>query len=477
MSHLDTDGARAISEAPPPLTRAALSLAVLLPLVDADVLLGWRWAGALATPLLIVYFVCCWPRIMVTAKALLLLCCALGLLVLLRPSGGDTLLAALSRMTFFPAFVAALALLRAAADASATVERAGRLLVNQPPSRRYAALTAGGHIFGILLNIGGLALLLDMTKRANTLDAAFGEVRVVELREKRMTLAVLRGFSSIAFWSPLGLALNLLLACMPDVAWADVAPYGFAAAVLFMALGLVFDLLENPRATRPRAARADPGGAWAVAALVAHIAALSGLALAAEFLTHFSFQAILINLVPLYAVAWLIGSALRQRRAPLCHAARTLRDKGVARWSNYANEIAIFAASGLLGVILADLAPRAALESAIVSLDAPAGVFAAGLSLAVVGAGLLGINPMISASILAATLSSITVPGLSEANILLALAGGWACIIGFGPLMSSLVMASAVIGRPPALVGLKWNGRFVPAAILLWCLALLLVRI
>lgn len=463
--------------APPQLTAAALSLGVLLPLVDADMLLGWRWAGAIATPFLMVYFACCWRRIMVTAKALLILCGALGLMVLTRPNGVDTLLAALSRMTFFPAFVAALALLRAAADTSATVERAGKLLVNQPPSRRYAALTAGGHIFGILLNIGGLALLLDMTRRANTLDSAFGDPRVVELREKRMTMAVLRGFSSIAFWSPLGLALNLLLACMPGVAWADVAPYGLAAALAFMALGLLFDLVESPRPTRPRAAPSDPGGIWAVAALVGHIAALSGLALAAEYLTHFSFQAILINLVPLYAVAWLLGSALKTGAASVPHAARTLRDKGVARWPNYANEIAIFAASGLLGVILADLAPRDALEAAIVAMSAPAGIFAAGLSLAVVGAGLLGVNPMISTSILAATLSSIAVPGLSQGNILLALAGGWACIIGLGPLMSSLVMASAVIGRPPSLVGFKWNGRFVLAAVVLWSIALLVIRI
>ncbi|MEW6256139.1 MAG: hypothetical protein AB1592_09290 [Pseudomonadota bacterium] len=475
---MDTDGAPPKAPAAsPPLTLAALSLGVLLPLVDADVLMGWRWAGTVATPFLVLYFACCWRRIMLTAKALLVLCVALGLIVLTRPHGADTLLAALSRMTFFPAFVAALALLRAAADMSTTVERAGRLLVNQPPSRRYAALTAGGHIFGILLNIGGLALLLDMTKRANTLDAAFGETRVVDLREKRMTLAVLRGFSSIAFWSPLGLALNLLLACMPEVAWADVAPYGFAAALAFMTLGLVFDLVENPRPTRPRSVVHDPGGARAVAALVGHIAALSGLALAAEYLTHFSFQAILINLVPLYAVAWLIGSALKRGGAPVPHAMRTLRDKGIARWPTYANEIAIFAASGLLGVILADLAPRAALENAIVAMAAPAGTFAAGLSLCVVVAGLLGINPMISASILAATLSSISVPGLSQANILLALAGGWACIIGFGPLMSSLVMASAVIGRRPALVGMTWNGRFVIAAVVLWSCALLIVRI
>ncbi len=181
--------------------------------------------------------------------------------------------------------------------------------------------------------------------------------------------------------------------------------------------------------------------------------------------------------MPLYAVGWLVGSAMKRRVAPLPHAGRALLERGVARWPNYANEIAIFAASGLLGVILSDLAPRDTLEAAIAAAAAPAGVFAAGLSLTVFLAGLLGVNPMISASILAATLSTIAVPGLSQANIILALAGGWACIIGLAPLMSSLVMAASVIGRPPSLVGLRWNGRFVVAALILWTLALLVIRI
>lgn len=462
-----------VSSLPP----AALCLGVVLVLVDVQMLLGWRWGGVIATPFLVYYFAACWGRIMLTAKLLLLLCVALGASTLLKPHGLDTLIEALGRMTFFPAFVAALALLRAAADASRTVAAAGRLLVSQTPSRRYAALTLGGHIFGILLNIGGLALLLDMTKRANTLEAGFGSAHVVAIRERRMTLAVMRGFAAIAFWSPLGLALNLLLASMPDVTWAEVAPYGFLAALVFMVLGFVFDRIENPPQQRLPAPAPVANGMGAVAAMVGHIAALSGLALAAEELTHWSFQAILVNLVPLYAGCWLIGSGLKQGEPPLRFALTALRDKGIARWPNFANEIAIFAASGLVGVVFADLAPREALQAAVSGIAWPAGVCAGLLALTVFVLGFLGVNPMISASILAATFSTITVPGLSHANIVLALAGGWACIIGIGPLMSSLVMAASVIGRRAAEVGLKWNGRFTVAAIALWVAALLVVRI
>lgn len=456
---------------------AALCLGLMLPLVDLDLLGGWRWGGVLATPFLIIYLGLCWPRIMLTAKLLLLLCVGLCVVVLLRPGGTDTLVTALGRTAFLPVFVAALGLLRAAADSSGTVARAGRVLVSQPPSRRYAALTVGGQIFGVLLNIGGLALLLDMTRRANTLEAAYGEPQVVALREKRMTLAILRGFSTMPAWSPLGLALNLLIAFMPDVAWMDVAPAGFLAAFCFMALGFVFDRLENPPARRPPVKLEGPGGGWAVVAMIGHITLLCGLAFGAELATSWPFQAVLINLIPLYAVGWLLVSGRKQPAGPLAHAGRILRQDGLAKWPTYANEISIFAASGLMGVILSDLAPREALQALVSSLELPAGVFAAGLAATVVGLGFIGIHPMITAAILAGTFASITVPGLSHANIVFALASGWVCIAGIGPLMSSLVLAAAVLGRRPTDLGLKWNGRFSAVAIGLWLVALLFIRI
>lgn len=462
--------------APSPIPLAALCLLGLAPVVDAQVLFDWPWAPWLAVPLLGGYFALCWGRIMTVAKILLLGCVALAGVVLARDGGGALLAKAIGRMSFFPVFVAMLALLRAAAGASDTTARAGALLVRQPPSRRYLALTVGGHIFGILLNIGGLALLLDMTKRANTLEAGFGEARIVAMRERRMTLAVMRGFACIAMWSPLGLALNLLLASMPDLAWLDVAPYGLAGAIVFMALGFVFDRLEFPRPTRPRSESDDPGGISALLTLVGHIGALSGLAMVAEVLTDRPFQAILINLVPLYAVGWLLTNAILRRQGRI--AAFTLghlREGGLVRWPHFANEISVFAASGFLGVVLATLAPREALQAAFAAAALPPGVVAAGLTGGIVVLGFVGLNPMISASILAATLASIEVPGLSHAHAVLALAAGWTCVIGVAPLMSSLVMTATLIGRRPLEVGLIWNGRFTIAAVVVAMVAVLFV--
>lgn len=450
----------------------------MVPLVDATMVLGWDWGALLATAPAALFFVLCWRTMSLNGKVLLVICLAAGIATAFAAQGAAILTQAAARLTFFPVFIAMLALLRAAADASHTPAAAGALLVRQPPSRRYAALSLGGHIFGILLNIGGLALLLDMTRRANTLEAGYGDPRVVELRRRRMTLAVMRGFSCIALWSPLGLALNLLLACVPGLSWLEVAPYGIVAALGFMTLGFLFDRLEYPAATRPYVPQADRHGRIALMKMVGHIAALSMLMLLAELASGLPFQAILINVVPVYALLWLLVNGVRRRLgSPFAFAGQKLRDGGLKRWPEQVNEMTIFAASGFLGVILAAFAPREALQLAITSMALPPGLFAAMLAMTVVVLGFVGINPMISASILASTLSSIAIPGLSHANMVLALAGGWTCVIGVAPLMSSLVLTAGIIGRKSAEVGLIWNGRYSLAGVVLWLLALLVVRV
>jgi hypothetical protein len=49
------------------------------------------------------------------------------------------------------------------AQHDAAFAAAGGFLASQPPSRRYVSLGIGGNLFGVLLNLGGLGLLTEMT--------------------------------------------------------------------------------------------------------------------------------------------------------------------------------------------------------------------------------------------------------------------------------------------------------------------------
>ncbi|WP_444677669.1 hypothetical protein [Halomonas sp. E19] len=88
----------------------------------------------------------------------------------------------------------ALGLLRLPAYRSRLVRRCGTAMLLQPPTRRYPILSAGSALFGIILNIGVLNLFAGMIEKSNTLAAAQGRAWVRQARQRRMMLALLRGF-------------------------------------------------------------------------------------------------------------------------------------------------------------------------------------------------------------------------------------------------------------------------------------------
>jgi hypothetical protein len=444
-----------------PLPVASLFLSLVICLTFIDVFTGWRPAAFIATPFLAAYFVWGWHRIILNGRILLLACVAIAAVAATRPAAIEILSAGASRMIYLPAFVALLGLLRAAASASAMIAVAGRHLVNQPPRLRYLALSFGGHFFGILLNIGGLALLVEMVRDANTLEAAGGNAEIVAWRERRMTVAALRGFAAMPFWSPLGVSFNLMLVSIPGLTWWQAGPAGIVCAAAFIGLGWVFDQFQRPKGLRARPLVKEPGGAKAVAAVVAHVAAVTILTWVVEVALKLPFQTALLVAVPAYAFGWALGLRIAQADpAPLRSSTAIMMQKGVAAFPSYANEIAVFAASGFLGSVLVALVPREVLQALFLSFTVPAGILAGLLCVAVAVLGFLGLNPMIAATILASAVASADVPGLPKPAILLAIAAGWACTVVFAPMNSALVMTSALVGRRPWKLAVEWNGLF-----------------
>jgi hypothetical protein len=448
------------------LPRESLFLSAMIVCSLVDVFTGWRPAAFIAVPFLSGYFALLWSKIIVNGRILLMCCGAVAAIAAFQQDAAAILGAGSSRMIYLPAFVAMLSFLRAAAGASPIIASAARHLVNQPPPRRYIALSFGGHFFGILLNIGGLALLVEMLRDANTLEAAGGDADIVAWRQRRMTVAVLRGFAAITFWSPLGVSFNLLLVSIPGLTWGQAAPIGLACAASFIGLGWVFDQFQRPKGLRAPPVGPEPGGAGAVATMIAHVAAVSALTWAVEALLRLSFQTALLLAIPAYAFAWAFAAQLSQGRdEPLKSSAALMIDRGVASFPAYANEIAVFAASGFLGAALVALVPREVLQAMFHSLPVAPGVLAGMLVLAVAAFGFLGLNPMIGATILASAVSSAEVPGLPKTAIALAIAAGWACTVVASPMNSALVMTSMLIQRRPWTLAIGWNGPFAIAAL------------
>lgn len=369
---------------------------------------------------------------------------------------------AMDRMLFLSALIAILGTLRAAAAQAREVDQAGLYLTRQPTSRRYLAMTFGGQLFGVLINFGGLAVLLDVAKRASQTEQTLRlppEAR--EARLKRMTLAVIRGFSLIALWSPFGFATNAILLAIPTLAYTDFGPIGFAMSFLLVAIGWGLDRWEGGRFRRmglpsPR----PPPGSWIGAVvMLAHVIALGACVFVLQDVTALSFQQALIVVVPCYAIFW---SAVAARDDPggssggVVRAARAT----VTRLSELGPEVGVFASAGFLPVLMIALVPVDDLGVAIAELNLAPQLLAPCLGLCVVAFAMVGMNPIITASLLGAAVSQMALPGLSEAAIALAIMGGWAAAIGLSPFITTIGISSSIVGRSPVRIGLVWNGVY-----------------
>lgn len=396
-----------------------------------------------------------------------------GALIMALQRGIPTpvLLLAAERALFLAALIAVLGTLRSAASVAPEVARAGLFLTSQPASRRYVALASGGHLFGVLINFGGLALLLDLAMRSMNSPATHDlppEIR--EARLRRMSLAIIRGFGLISLWSPFGFATNAILITLPGISYFQFGPIGFAMSFVFLALGWLFDRLQGRRyRLLGLPAPSPPPGAWAGAvALLGHILALGTGVVVVHEVTTLSFQQALILVVPAYSLGWAAASGGRSGSGVL----RALREAGGATWgrlSAMGPEIGVFASAGFLPVLLLALVPLEPLRAAISGLGMGAVPLALSLAGSIVVLAFVGINPIVAASVLGAIAVQLAVPGLSQTAIALAITGGWTAVIGLSPFITTIIITASITGRSVWQVGPVWNGAYSGGVLLIWC--------
>lgn len=288
-----------------------------------------------------------------------------------------------------------------------------------------------------------------------------------------MTTATLRGFSLIPLWSPFGLGMNALLLSMPGLAYWDVAPGGIVAAVLFFGWGWLLDWLAAPRGLIFPQTRAvpDPSNRWAVARLIQHILLLGGMVLAIHHAISVSFQSALLLSIPAYSLVWAVGNG---RHAPggSVPAIRRTIGTAIARLPSAAAEIGIFASAGLLSVLALEVLPIDLAQQFVADAISAPWQMVVLLNLSMFGLATVGVNPIISASVMGSLVAQLHVPGLSNTAAALCLAGTWSCVMGFTPLMTTVAYAGALIERSPRIVGLTWNGIYCLSTIIWWTIGM-----
>ena len=130
-----------------------------------------------------------------------------------------------------------------------------------------------------------------------------------------------------------------------------------------------------------------------------------------------------------------------------------------------ANEIVVLGAAGYLGHVCVGLVDTQQLAPLLAVLD-PLGTLNAVLAmLMVVGLAQIGVNPIVTVTLLVGLLPTMGIEGLTPELIGASLMVGWALALMSSPMTASMLILSRFTGVPATRIGYRWNGRFLVAAI------------
>ena len=448
------------------------SLAGLLP--------GLGWVGDLAGLALLGFLLLEFSRQRAYARAVLIGFSAAGLagIALAHRAGTDAVglfLAGWRRGAEYAAFYFALSALRDAAETSRLVRACGRHLVAQPPGRRYAALAAGGHLFGIILSYGAIDLLGAMVTRAAT-DAA-----AAPMRARRMLMAVFRGFCVMNCWSPLNVMTAVVATAVPAAPMRLLLPAGFVVAMAMLALGWAEDRLLWRRRPEPAPAAA-PAGGWAIhLRLVALVGLVMALAEAAGALLGIGLVSAVTLAVPAVALAWVgvqargaarlgapggpMGRPMGRLGVPLPALLVRRARRFVARAPVFRAEATVLGASGFMGVALGGALSGAGLAPWLGALPPLAIPLAVPPLLMLTGQ--VGLNPIAVVALIGAAIPAPAALGVPPAVLAFACMLGWGLAVGVTPMSASAITTARWLRVSPWRVSTVWNAGYAAVSLLL----------
>ena len=370
------------------------------------------------------------------------------------------LLEAVGRFTFFATFVTALSLLRLPAFRSRLVRRCGQVMMHQPPARRYPILSLGSGLFGVILNIGVLNLFAGMIEKSNTLDAAQGREWVQHTRRRRMLMALLRGFSLAPLVSPLGIGVAVILASMPSVTWHELAPYAYGAAVVIFLSGWMVDQLTGPhpppRQAPPPSPSLAPLGHFGVLLL-----SIVLLVFMLAYLLAVRLPIATLVGAPLASWLWLAWQRRRLGGLGLGPAMATFRRQLPWLLGPLGSEVVVLGSAGYVGHLWVALIDPQVLVGYLTWL-VPLGAWNAVMAMLVVlVTAQVGLNPIVSVTLLAGLLPALEIPGLTPPLIGVSLMVGWSLALMSSPLTASMLILSRFSGVSSWRIGYRWNGTFM----------------
>lgn len=284
------------------------------------------------------------------------------------------LLGGLERARIFGAFLPSVLLLRATAEQSPRVAHLRGGLAALDERARESWMVSGSHVLGAVLNVGAMGVMAPML--APDTPAA---------RRATLAAASARGVGTAVMWSPFFVALGFISHLVPSVRlWQAM---GLGAGIALIGLAISYALFT--RGLGLAGLRASTGQLRPL--LGPMLVVVAAVLLAADKLSLSGPAAVGLSL-PVLCGAYL---AVLGRPAARLVAQRTLRSFG-----QLADELLIVVGATVLGAVIAGLHEVSDVARSVTPAFLTGLPLIAALTLALIGSGLLGLHPMIGASVL-----------------------------------------------------------------------------
>ena len=429
-------------------------------------------SGGLAGLAMLIFLIVEFPRQRRYAQVLFLVLSAIGLVGIATVDDPWPLfLAGWQRGAVYGGFFLALSSLRDAAETSPLVRRCGRHLVSQPPGRRYAALTGGGHLFGIILSYGAIDLPGAMVTRANAVSAAMHWEEARVLRARRMLMAIHRGFCVMNCWNPLNLMTVIVSTAVPAAPMRALIPAALLVSVGLMVLGWAEDRVAAARSATRDVVPPDTKEGWSIhLRMVALVLGVMVLAEAASLTLHISLAAAVTLAVPPVALMWAVlqsrayivrspGSAgLPANRGMSGRVVGVMRRRTLRflhRVPEFRAEATVLAASGFMGVSVGAALPATGLEPLLAWL--PPIAIPLLVPVVLIATGQIGLNPIAIVALLGAAVPDPGALGVSPAVLAFSCMLGWGLAVNMTPMSASAIITARWAGVSPWTVTTRWN--------------------
>ncbi len=237
--------------------------------------------------------------------------------------------------------------LRIPASDSPAIRSARRMIINQPPGKRFLYLAAGVHILGAVLNLAGLSLLSAMVERQRD-----------PLLRRRMLTALMVGFISASSWSPFYVSMVVVLLAIPSLQWLDVIGWGLVLGILAIVIGWIYDRLAWRQASAASAPiKPAPMGAAERLRVAGILLSLIFLVIGFVELVGVTIPIALALIAPPYAIMWFASNATNG--ATPWHRAATVIGTVWAVIPGLRNETFVFVGATVFGVGVSTLIPEA----------------------------------------------------------------------------------------------------------------------